>query len=460
MDAANVAERQRAFFRTGVTRAAAFRLEQLERLRAAIVRHEAGLLEALRADLGKPALEAYTSEIGFVLEEIRHARRCLPRWMRARRFPTPPLAWPGRSASYPEPRGAVLILGPWNYPFQLLLSPLVAAVAAGNCVCLKPSELAPRTSRALAALVDEVFDSACVCVVEGAADAAQALLAQRWDHIFFTGSARVGRLVMQAAAERLTPVTLELGGKCPCLVCADANLAVAARRILWGKCLNAGQTCVAPDFVLVEAAAREAFLRELERAYARFFPGSPRRSAHYGRIVNDAHFQRLLGYLDQGRTVLGGDHDAAERYLGPTVLTDVPPQAAVMQEEIFGPVLPVVEAADVDAALALLRERPAPLALYVFSESRDRVRRILRGSESGGVCVNDTVLHILGRELPFGGVGESGMGAYRGRAGFETFTHRRSVMHRGTSPDPGFRYPPSAVPLGVMRRLLRVLLSR
>jgi aldehyde dehydrogenase (NAD+) len=435
-------------------------MRELRRLRAAIARREADLMDALRADLGKAPLDAYTSEIGYVLSDVDHALRNVRAWARPRWRPVPPIAWPGRGAVHPEPFGTALVIGPWNYPFQLLFSPLVSAIAAGNCVCVKPSEYAPHTSRAIASLVNAEFAPELLSVVEGGAEAAEALLAERFDFIFFTGSPRVGRLVMAAAARHLTPVALELGGKCPCLVCEDAKVELAARRILWGKCLNAGQTCVAPDHVLVHESVRERFLDALQAAHDRFFPAGPRTSERYGRIVNLAHFDRLAKYLDDGPILFGGERDREERFLAPTVMLEPSRDAAVMREEIFGPVLPVLAFRDLEVELDRLRRLPRPLALYLFSESRARQDRVLAATASGGVCMNDTISQILARELPFGGIGESGMGSCHGRAGFDCFTHERAVLRRGTRVDPLFRYPQQTASLRTVRRLCGWLLGR
>lgn len=448
----------RAFFATGATRSVPFRVEQLRALDAAITRHETALLDALHADLGKSRLEGYASEIGFVQSDIAHTLRHLGKWARPQRRRIPWMAWPGRGAVHPEPYGVALIFGPFNYPVQLLFSPLIGALAAGNCACLKPSELTPHTAAAMAELVRETFAPEYVAVFEGGVETAQALLQERFDCLFFTGSAAVGRVVLRAAAEHLTPVTLELGGKSPCIVCRDADIEVAARRILWGKLLNAGQTCVAPDYVLVDASIQEPLLEAFRRTLEAFYAGAPEHSEAYSRIVSARHFQRLAAYLDQGRVVCGGEHDEAARYIAPTILRDVPAEAPVMREEIFGPVLPVVPFDTLDEALADVNARPKPLALYLFTRDRVVQERVLAETASGGVCINDTVTHIVGKELPFGGVGESGMGAYRGKTSFDCFTHYRSVLRRSTRVDPSFRYPPPRLSLAGLKRIYKWLL--
>ncbi len=459
MDFAAATQRQRTFFQTGATRSVEFRRAQLERLAGALERHETALLSALQADLGKSPGQGYASEFGLVRMEIRHALRHLRRWAAPQRRRTPWFVAPARGWVQFEPFGVALILGPWNYPVQLLVSPLVSAIAAGNCAVLKPSELAPRTAKAITELMRDCFDEPLVTVVNGGPEVAEALLRERFDKVFFTGSTRVGRLVMAAAAKHLTPATLELGGKCPAIVCADAPVELAARRIAWGKFMNAGQTCVAPDFVLVAREARETFVAAMKRALHEFYGNDPARSEDYGRIVNQAHFERLVTYLRDGKAVQGGQHDVKKLFIAPTILADVSPDAAVMQEEIFGPILPVLEFDKLDAALALLRGKPTPLALYVFTRDRATEARVLTDARSGGACVNDVVSHMVGAGLPFGGLGESGMGAYHGRAGFEAFSHQRAVLRRATWPDAPFRYPPQTLSLGGLKRAMRLLLG-
>jgi len=483
MNCAPLIARQHQHFQTGATRPLAYRQDQLRRLQAAIESRESSLLEALHADLRKSPTEAYASEIGFVLSDIRHALKHLPAWMRPQRRRLPLMAWPGRAAVQPEPFGVALIIGPWNYPFQLLLSPLVGAIAAGNCAVLKPSEFAPHTATVIAKLIADIFPAEYITVVEGDRQVAEALLREKFDTIFFTGSTTVGRAVMTAAAKHLTPVTLELGGKCPTIVCADAPLDVTARRIAWGKFMNAGQTCVAPDYVLVDRRIRQQLVDALKQAVREFYGDNPQQSPNYGRIVNRKHFDRLTNLLvatnnpchselarnlwnssgpkleipRSARNDNQGDEatecGAGDLYIAPTILTDVSWDTPVMQDEIFGPILPVLEFDSLDDVLARLRDRPTPLALYLFTHDRVTQERVLAGTRSGGVCINDTVVHIAGKELPFGGLGESGMGAYHGKASFDCFSHRRSVVRRSTAFDSRFRYPPPKLSLARLRRL-------
>jgi aldehyde dehydrogenase (NAD+) len=459
MDLFRLIRRQRDYFDSGATRSLDYRRAQLRKLHDALVVSEPALLSALHADLRKSPQEAYTAEIGFVLSEIRYALRHLPAWMSPQRRRPPLLAWPGRGWVQPEPYGVVLIIGPWNYPLQLLLSPLVGALAAGNCAVLKPSEFAPHTAAAVDQLIRTTFSEEYVAVVPGEREAAEALLRERFDTIFFTGSTSVGRAVMAAAARHLTPVTLELGGKCPCLVCADAPLEITARRIAWGKFMNAGQTCVAPDFVLADRRISEPLVSALIRAIRQFYGDDPQRSPDYGRIINPKHLDRLTGCLGSGQIAHGGQHDPDDLYLAPTILTGVTADAPVMQEEIFGPILPVLEFNKLDDALGSLRQRPTPLALYLFTRDRATQDRLLSATRSGGVCLNDTIVHMLGKDLPFGGLGDSGLGAYHGQASFDCFTHYRSVLRRSFWFDLKLRYPPLRVSLATLKRASRWLLG-
>src|SRR5690242_12635225 len=454
-DIPDVVKRLRAAFNGGRTRGVDWRREQLARLETMLREREDELLAALLDDLGKAPTEAYATEIGFVLAEVGHARKHLSRWMRPERVWTPLLVQPAKARLHREPVGVVLIIGPWNYPVQLALAPLVAALAAGNCAVIKPSEVAPNSSRVLARIVPEYLDGECVAVVEGAVPETTALLDERFDHVFYTGNGTVGRVVMQAAAKHLTPVTLELGCKSPAIVDRHADLGVAARRIAWGKYVNAGQTCVAPDYVLVDAELEDALLTHVEAAVRGFYGDDPRQSPDYARIVNDRHFERLERLAGDGEVVYGGDRDARSRYFAPTALRNVPLESQVMQEEIFGPILPVIPVADVTEAIEFVNQRDKPLALYVFSESEAVQDRVVEETTSGGVCVNATMLHLAVPELPFGGVGPSGMGAYHGKAGFDTFSHVKSVLTKSTRLDPDLAYPPyTKLKRAVIRRFL------
>ncbi len=455
MDFGPLIARQRAYFLTGVTASAEFRRDRLQALHDGLEARESELLAALHADLRKSPHEAYASEIGFVLGEIRHAIRHLHAWMKPERRGVPFLAWPGHARIRREAFGVALIIGPWNYPLQLLITPLVGAIAAGNTAVIKPSEYAPRTSATLAKLIAETFDENHVALVEGGLDCAEDLLRAKFDTIFFTGGTHAGRAVMAAAARHLTPVTLELGGKSPCVVTADVPVETTARRIVWGKFMNAGQTCVAPDHVWVDRRIAPALLAALRNAIRGFYGDDPQQSPDYGRIINRRHFDRLHAMLGDGKVFHGGRGDADDLYVDPTVLTDVTAESAVMRDEIFGPILPVLEFDEIDEVIARLNHQPTPLALYLFTNCRKTMDRVISSTRSGGVCINDTVSHILGREMPFGGAGDSGMGDYHGRASFECFTRRRSVLWRSFAFDPKFRYPPPGASLSALKRLLR-----
>jgi len=450
--------RARAAFNSGRTRSVQWRKAQLRALDRLLVEGEAELSEALRLDLGKPAFEGYITDIAFVRTEIAETLRHLDHWLRPERVKVALKQQPGRARIHRDPLGAVLIIGPWNYPIQLVLAPLVGAIAGGNTAILKPSEVSEHSSRALARLVPQYLDTDAFAVVEGGVTETTALLGEPWDHIFYTGNATVGRVVMAAAAQHLTPVTLELGGKSPVIIDRSANLDVAARRIVWGKFLNAGQTCVAPDYLLVDRTVEGPLLARMSDAVRDFYGADPRTSPDYGRIIDDRHFQRLSRLLDgegAGEVVFGGIRDAASRYFAPTALRNTDPTAAVMAEEIFGPVLPTIAVDDLDAALEFVTARDKPLALYVFAEDPTVQARAIEKTSSGGVCLNATLFHITVPGLPFGGVGESGMGAYHGRSSFETFTHRKSVLHRPTTIDPSVAYPPySRTKAKLLRKLL------
>ena len=441
----------------GDTRSLSWRLTQLDRLSTLLRQHGPAVLEALADDLGKPTLEA-SFELVAVRQEIALTRRHLRRWMAPRPIPLDLALQPGQAWVERQPLGCVLIIGPWNYPFQLSLHPLVSALAAGNTAVVKPSEHAPRTAELIADLLHHAFPADVVRVVLGDAGVAGELLEQRFDHVFFTGGSRVGSLVMQACARHLTPVTLELGGKSPVIVLADTDVATTARRLAWGKGLNAGQTCIGPDHLLVESAVRDALVQAMAAELARFYGPDPLRSPDLGRIVNDAQFQRLeqllAGARQRGQVLVGGRSDAAERRIEPTLLAVASPDDPLMQEELFGPLLPVLTTAGLEEALEQIRQGPHPLALYLFSRSRQAQRRVLEASSSGGVVFNDVVLQGGAAALPFGGVGPSGMGSYHGEAGFRTFSHERSVLRRPFQLDLPFRYPPYAGKLPLVKWLL------
>jgi aldehyde dehydrogenase (NAD+) len=432
---------QRALFNTHQTKSLTYRLDALTKLGDAIRAYESDILLALKMDLNKSEFEAYSTEIGIVLKEIRYVIKHLRAWARPRKVRTPLTHIGSRSTIYHEPYGIVLIIAPWNFPFQLAIAPLIGAIAAGNCAIVKPSELTPRTSELLAKLVSEIYDERYIAVVQGGAQETQALLNERLDYIFFTGSVQVGKLIMEAAAKQLTPVTLELGGKSPCIVHEDANLKLAAKRIAWGKYTNAGQTCISPDYVYVHHAVKAAFLNELRKAIELLFGSDPLQNHSYTRIVSHKHFDRLVDLLSDGEVIVGGGSDRERLLIEPTVITQIDWDCAMMQDEIFGPILPVLTYIDIQDVLEEVNARPKPLALYIFSESKRIQQQVLTGASFGGGCVNDTVYHFTSPYLPFGGVGNSGLGAYHGESSFELFSHRKSVLKQTTLFDIPFRYP-------------------
>jgi aldehyde dehydrogenase (NAD+) len=447
-------EAQRRFFRSGGTLRYEFRRGWLSKLESLLLEHETDIDRALEADLGKPRLESYTTETGFVRAEIRFALKHLEEWMSPERVRSPIAIFPARSRIEREPLGAILIIAAWNFPLQLVLAPWVGALAAGNCAVLKPSELAPRSSALLADLIGRNFPPELVAVATGGPETSRALLREKFDHILFTGGSAVAREVAVAAARHLTPTTLELGGRNPCLVDEDFDLALAGRRIAWAKFMNAGQTCIAPNLLLAPERHKETLVAEIAKNVVGFFGDDPRRSPDYARIVNARHFDRLSSYLEHGRAAFGGGGDRESLYLAPTALEDVAPSSPPLEEEIFGPILPVVTYRSLDEAIDFARRAPDPLALYVFSRRPEIQERVLREIPSGGAAVNDLMLQFMNPRLPFGGRGQSGFGHYHGRFGFELFSHRRAVVEGARLVDIKLRYPPYAGKLKWLRRLL------
>lgn len=426
----------------GVARPLVWRMAQLDGLLRFIAVHETAMLEALKADLGRCPAEARLADITMVRSEIRLMRRNLRQWLHPRFVPTPLAAQPGSSWIEQEPFGLALIFGTWNFPFQQILIPLAGALAAGNAAVVKLSEIAPHSAALMLAHLERYLDPAAVIVIAGGPETASRLLELRFDKIFYTGQSRIGRLVMAAAAANLTPVTLELGGKNPVIVAPDSPLDVTARRIAWGRFMNAGQICVAPDYVLVPEPLRLPLIEALQQAITRFYGPDPRQSDSFGRIVNQPHFARLLALLREGRIAIGGQSEAANRYIAPTVLTDLPADAVVLQDEIFGPILPVIGYQEIEEALAFIRQRPKPLGLYLFTGDRRLQERVIRQTSSGSVVLNDVIVNQIVPGLPFGGVGESGMGNFHGRFTFNAFSHEKAVVRRSLRADLDVRYPP------------------
>lgn len=429
--------KQESYFRSGATLDVRTRKANLVAFEKAVLKWEKPLCEALWKDLHKSYEESYIAEVSILLGEIRKHIRNVGKWTRPQRRPTPMKLFPSRSKIISEPLGTALIISPWNYPVQLLLTPLVGVISSGCTAVLKPSPYVPEVSDVIEKMIRDTFPEEYVAVVQGDRNVNTALLEQRWDMIFFTGSPSFGRAVMAAAAKNLTPVVLELGGKSPCIIDKDADIEVAAKRVAWGKSLNAGQTCIAPDYLMLHKNIKDKFLSELEKAFGELLGDDPQKSEHFVRIVNDAAFERLKGYLADGEVVFGGKTDKSERYFSPTVLDHVSPDSPVMQEEIFGPIFPVQTFSSLDEVIRFVSMREKPLALYYFGSQGDKV---LKHTTSGGSCINDVIMHIANENVPFGGVGMSGMGSYHHKRTFDVFTHYRSVISTPTWIDLPFRY--------------------
>ncbi|ETI66733.1 aldehyde dehydrogenase [Neobacillus vireti] len=437
----SIIAKQKDFFRSEVTKDVSYRLEALHKLRNGIKNNEQVLMDALRADLNKSEFDAYTSEIGFVLEELRFTLKHLRSWVKPKKVKTPLTHIGSRSYIYSEPYGVALIIAPWNYPFQLAIAPLIGAIAAGNCAVIKPSELTPKTSEILGKIISDLYPEEYISVVQGGVETSQALLNEKFDYIFFTGSVPVGKVIMEAAAKNLTPVTLELGGKSPCIVHKDANLKLAAKRIAWGKFTNAGQTCIAPDYLYLHKSIKDQFLQQFKETTIELYGEHPLNNVNFTRIVSGRHFQRLCSFLDNGELFMGGSANQEKLSIEPTVLTHVTWEDPIMQDEIFGPILPVLEYDELSEVLEGIHRHPKPLALYIFTENNAIQKEVLNGISFGGGCVNDTVYHFASPYLPFGGVGNSGIGAYHGKGNYDTFSHQKSVLKQTTLFDIPFRYP-------------------
>ena len=437
----SVVAAQKAFFKSGKTLSREFRIDALKSLKKAIIKWEKPLAEALWSDLHKSYEEAYLTELSIVLGEIDNHIKHLKKWMKPERKATPLKMFPSRSKVISEPLGCSLIISPWNYPVQLLLNPLVGAISAGCTAILKPSPYVENVSTVIEKMIAETFDEHYIAVVQGNRDVNSALLEQRYDIIFFTGSPSLGRKVMAAAAKNLTPVVLELGGKSPCIVDSSADIATIARRIAWGKSLNAGQTCIAPDYLLVHKDIKNRLIDALKREFKELLTKNPKKAKHFVRIVNDKAFDRLVGYLEGADVVFGGEYDKAERYISPTIVDNVSLNSPIMNEEIFGPIFPVVTFETTEEAVAFVTEREKPLALYYFGDKKS-ADYVLKHTSSGGACVNDTIMHIANENMPFGGVGNSGMSSYHGKESYNVFSHSRAVVTTPTWIDVPFRYMP------------------
>ncbi|PAX59737.1 aldehyde dehydrogenase [Brunnivagina elsteri] len=449
----DVLSKQRQYFRTGTTKNVDFRITQLQSLKKIVVDNESAIIAALKADLNKPLFEAYTSEFSSVIQEIDYALKNIKNWVEAKKTAIPFSMLPASAKIIPEPLGIALIIGPWNYPFTLNLMPLIGAIAAGNCTVVKPSEFAPHTSKLIAEIISKNFPQEYIKVFEGDVEVSKQLLQEKFDHIFFTGGTATGKIIMAAAAKHLTPVTLELGGKSPCIVDKDIDLEVAARRIAWGKFYNAGQTCIAPDYVLIHQDIKAEFVGAIEKCIQEFYGENPKNSPDYARIINQKQFSRAANLI-QGDIRIGGETNADEFYISPTVIDNVSWEDTIMQDEIFAPILPIIEYTNINDIIDKINLRPKPLALYLFSKNKNLQKKVLCETSSGGVCINDVIKQVSGSTLPFGGVGDSGIGSYHGKASFDTFSHYKSVVTRPFFLDAKILYAPYEGKLSLLKKLL------
>lgn len=454
---ADVVHKQRVFFESGQTRDVAYRKQALIRLKQGLAEYEQELLAALKTDMGKSEAEGYMSEFAPVLLEINHTLHNLRAWSKPKRVKTPLSLMGGTSRIYSEPYGVTLIISPWNYPISMAIWPLIGAIAAGNCAVIKPSELTPAVARVLTRMLRSLFPPEYVVSLEGGVETSTALLRNAFDYIFFTGSMRVGRIVMEAAAAHLTPVTLELGGKSPCIVAEDANLRLAAKRIVWGKLMNSGQTCVAPDYLYVHSSVKDQLIRHIQQYVEEVYGTDMLQNASYPRVLNDKQYQRLHRFLEQGNIICGGRSDESALRIELTLIDGITWEDAVMQEEIFGPILPVLEYEQLDEVIEAVNRQPKPLACYVFTASKEVEQRVIKEIPFGGGCVNDTVIHLSTPYLPFGGVGSSGMGSYHGKASFDQFSHHKSILKQTTRFDLPVRYITSAKAIHWIKKLVKVL---
>lgn len=445
------------FFNTGVTKEVSYRITQLNKLRTSILKYEKELIGALYKDLRKSEFEAYSTEIGFTLDSIRYTTKNLKKWSKIKKVKTPLHQIPSKSYIMYEPYGTVLIIGPFNYPFQLLIEPLIGAIAAGNCAILKPSESTPTVSSVVKKLIEETFDRAYVRVIEGEKETTSNLINSPFDYIFFTGSVPVGRIVMEAAAKNLVPVTLELGGKSPTIVDKSADLDIAAKRILWGKLINVGQTCIAPDYLLVHKDVKNELISKMQKVIVDFYGNNAAASKDYGRIVNFKQFDRLNSILerDKNKIIYGGNINRNDLYIEPTLIDNVTFEDASMEDEIFGPILPILEYDNIEDAMSIINKRPKPLALYLFTEDKTIESKILNSVSFGGGCINDTISHVATPHMPFGGVGNAGIGAYHGEESFKTFSHTKSVLKKSTKFDIKLVFPPYKNKVDLVRKVMR-----
>ncbi|MGK7884797.1 MAG: aldehyde dehydrogenase [Crocosphaera sp.] len=437
-----VIKQQNNFFLLGETQSIEFRKQQLRQLKQLIINNESQISEALYQDLGKCNFESYLSEISLIKKEINNTINNLKKWSKPRYVSTAIEQFPGRAFIQSQPKGVVLIISPWNYPISLAIMPLIGAISAGNCAIIKPSELSPNTSNILEKIINNNFDNRYLKVIQGGKETSEKLLKEKWDHIFFTGSPSIGKIVMEAAAKQLTPVTLELGGKSPCIVDKNINIQETAKRIVWGKFLNAGQSCIAPDYLLVNRSIKSQLIEAISQTIKEFYGDDPSKSKDYGRIINEYHFKRLSSLLTSGKIIIGGKIRPEKNYISPTIIDNISPEFPIMEDEIFGPILPILEYNELEEAINFINKRPKPLAIYLFSNDKNQEKIVIRNTRSGGVGINDTLMQYAVLTLPFGGIGKSGIGSYHGKASFETFSHYKSVLKRSFWLETNLRFPP------------------
>lgn len=451
----NLLKKQKEYFSNGETKNVDFRLNALKKLKVAIKDNEKDVMDALNKDLNKAVFEAYATEVGFIYNELNDAIKNIRKWSRVKRVRTPITQFKSASYIVSEPYGIVLIMSPWNYPFQLTIAPLIGAIAGGNCAVVKPSAYSPSTSAIINKIISSCFNKEYIAVVEGGREANQQLLHEKFDYIFFTGSVDVGRTVMEKASKNLTPITLELGGKSPCIVDKDVNIDIAARRIVWGKTINSGQTCVAPDYIYVHKDVKDKLLSAMKKYIIEFYGEQPCKNPDFPKIVNEKHFKRLIGLIDNEKTYTGGDFDESNLKISPTILDNVVWEDPVMQEEIFGPILPILTFSELKEVIFAVNSHPKPLALYLFTNDKEVEERIIDNISFGGGCINDTVVHLATSYMPFGGVGESGMGSYHSEWSFDTFTHKKSIMKKSFLIDIKLRYPPYKDKLNILKKIMK-----
>lgn len=450
-----IVDKQRSFFNLNFTKNIAFRVEQLEKLKSVILEYEDSIMDSLYKDLGKSQFESYSTEIGMVLSEISHAQKNIKNWSRIKKVKTPITNFKSKSYIYPEPYGNVLIISPWNYPLQLTLSPLVGAIAAGNTALIKPSSSSVHTSNVMEKMINENFSEEFIHIINMDSKSTNYLLDKKFDYIFYTGSVSVGKLIMEKASKHLTPITLELGGKSPCIVDKEGDLDIFAKRIVWGKFLNAGQTCVAPDYIYVHKDVKDKLIKKLIKYIESFYGKDIKNNDEYVRIINEKQFYRLISLIDEDKVVYGGNSDVESLYISPTIMDDISWNDPVMEDEIFGPILPILEYESIVQVIEEIKARPRPLALYIFSTNSKIINKVINSLSFGGGCINDTVMHLTNPNMPFGGIGNSGMGAYHGEYSFHTFTHYKSISNKSLSPDVDTRYPPYKGKLKWVKRFLK-----